>query len=305
MRTTHRGAALARGDTTSAVGGPNHTSSSNVAAMNLWEKFSDMQRSIESSRQERDTLQQGLDACKEKQQVLQQNRRDEQQRCRAAEQQAAAFDQKVADMEYEYQTNAQPDFTAASLAKENVDVQRDRWKEYKTTEHQAFLDESHEFQSTCKRLRIKATMLGLNHAGIQAAAYARSGGDPTEAVVYDGLDDDDDDDALMATHTLDDSSKDDPSKWYMPLNDFEFQELFTDYLQKKSQYESARDDLERSNARKHDCEEKESSRSHRTQMLQTQLDRISKDEMDLESQIHDLKQLTEEAKCMAASFSQG
>jgi len=51
--------------------------------------------------------------------------------------------------------------------------------------------------------------------------------------------------------------------------------------------------------------DKQDSRSKRVEMLQKQLDRISKDNTDLESQIQDLKQLTEEAKCMASGFAEG
>ena len=280
--------------------GPSSDNNNNSAAMNLWQKFSDMQRSIEASRKERDDLQRQVDACQEEQQTLQRERRHERKRKRAADDEAAALDEKVAALQQQYQTVVLSARMEASLQKENALLQRERWKEYKAAVQQAFLEESREFRSTCKRLQVKAGMLGLRHAGIRAAVYAKGG--EKEAAVYHGLDQVT---GVTSNTEQEATGQTDPSTWRVSPDDDEMQEFLSLYSEKKSMFDAASSELENRNQQKQACVDKQESRSKRMEMLQKQLDRISKDNTDLESQIQDLNQLTEEANSMATGFSEG
>jgi chromosome segregation ATPase len=204
----------------------------------------------------------------------------------AALEKTERFNQQI-DQEDQENCQLEQSLAPVTVKRDRVQHRLDALKTQRAQQQQDFLDESHQFRADVKRLRLQATLLGLEHATAQAHA-AVSGMD---TAVFDGLD--------PVTVDLDNPASD-PEQWTMIdglKNDLKV------YLEKKAQLSKAQDLLMEAESRKQVVLRRSSAREKRQQQYHSQLDRIGKETRDLESQLQEMEQLTEEAKQLAEAFS--
>lgn len=283
--------------------------SSSNAAMNLWQKFSDMQQAIDAAREERSELERELETCHEKREAIREKKQEDAHTRQTATKHAAAFHQQIAELQTEYSQTVQPAYTAELLQKEKVASQLERWKEYKATAFQTALEESRQFRSNCQRLRLSASMLGLSQASMRAAILAHHVATPTASHDKTVLQDDDwlwkrGGKENSVVEKSNNEERNDPDTWNIPENDDEMNDLFAAYKDKKRAYDAANTELASRKRRKQEMIQDDKGRADKIRLLQKQLDRVVKETKDLSSQIKEYQQLTEESNSMAENYEQ-
>lgn len=269
----------------------------NRTAMNLWQKFSDMQHGIEAARKQRDQLQTELGACIDESAAQKEKRQIERVEANALEEEIQVLNDKVKKLQQEYHS-AQTLLSVVSRDKENLDSKMGRWKEYKTEEYQCFLQESIDFQVKNKEMQVSANTSGLRLASISAAIFADSR-DPSDLYNFDST-------CLHQTQRLNDvhewNAETDPTTWTIPKGDANMLELFNKYQKEKTEFGKSEEELKIKIKMKIEVAEKSKTRSDKLQLLSKQLDRISKENIDLNIQVSEAQMLTEGAKALRDNY---
>lgn len=173
----------------------------------------------------------------------------------------------------------------ASLEFESAKRDFDYFQANIKSQREQFLERSRVFREKCKQLRLEASMNGMEYACVQAWTNLHGVGCPSH---FDSLDaiahDDDDIDA-------------DPSAWKaIDDNDDEMKEAMAMFLKEKRKFEEAKQEFDEAEENKERLVDRAEDGQHRKEQLVKQLQRIQKDNADLEEQIAQAARLGEEAK---------
>ena len=259
--------------------------------MSLLQKFQDINDRINQTRTERASV------LGEIQRIQQEIASTKQERCQAeqqiltAEQETTLFQNKIEEA-YKEHSQVEEQYSKTFLAKEMAQQQKANLQQCIVEHRQAFLEESREFRAHCKRLRLRASVLGLDFAPMGAFALAKG----MDVSIYEEVDE-----SSMAAASNDFGG--DPEQWLIAADDEEMKERFQSYMQRKAEYDAVQKELDQWKARKQAASDKADRRQEGKDQLQTQLSRIHKDNADLQSQIDELNRLADEAQQMGESFA--
>jgi chromosome segregation ATPase len=162
---------------------------------------------------------------------------------------------------------------------------------------QAFLEDTRAFRSSCKRLCVRAGLLGLTHAPLGAYRIVQQTRGKDAHLLQE-----DDDESSSSTNLNTGCGR---GQDYDKKNDEEMTQAllcYQNYQKSHRLAEQARDDTA---AKKNGIVEKAENRKNRKAQLQAQLERIQKDVGQLESQIAMVGEQTAEAKDMGNNFENG
>lgn len=259
--------------------------SSNTAAISLWQKFSLLQQSIEECIKARKEIDAKIDASQTRQSDLRELRRENLHESREAERKLNDIEAEMAALQNHYDEEIQPSYASALLEKRSIEIKLSQWKEYKASALQLFLDRSAKFRLDCKRFQMASEALGLRHSQSQSWMYVISceRGEDTACAALDDFNE-----RIHHICPADDdvgAKRDNPLLWNIPQKDFELLELAETYKRNLHLYEDFRKDLDVLKSRKTECLQHEQTLTERATLMQKQLNRISNDCNDLESQM--------------------
>jgi hypothetical protein len=152
--------------------------------------------------------------------------------------------------------------------------QVDFTKQYVEEQRQRFLETSRDFRTCCKRMRLSASAVG-DDTVISKAFLERHGG------CYS----DDESDGMQ--------------------KDTELEQVMDEHRRRKDARDEAIRALRAVQVKEKGSSEQSASRSERKGLLVAQLDRVRKDNVDLEQQLKSLDQQTREAREMAHNLEKG
>ena len=281
QQTTTTATAIATANVTSAV------------SMSVLEKYSSINRDIELARNERAQTESDTAVTQELMRELTQQRSTLEADTVQAVEEAAVFHGRV-DVAYAEYTNVEQEHTQAFLSKDRAQQEQTCLQQCLAEYRQGFLEQSREFRSNCKRMRLRASALGLDHASIRAFSIVND----MDGFIYNELDhppalaDDDEDD-----------TEGDPGDWVVEDGDEEMQGLLLLYHKEQQAFETATQHFQECKTRKETELQKASSRKDRKDKLQAQVDKIQKVNVDLESEIQEQESLAQEIKLMRDSYA--
>lgn len=271
------------------------TTSSSVDILN---KYAGLGDAINDVRTQHDTLLEQLQTIQASQAQLIQQERQMQVATNKARDSITVWKDKLEKAENDYQA-MQRSWHRAQWNKERAQQFLQTLHAQSDAQRQAFLDDSATFRQDCQRLRLTATVLGLEHAATQAHALVHQNGDTS---LFDGLD------SAAKVGSLRDREDDlesDPLTWVIREEEDDdelLQEQLERYSSEKDKLTRAQQLLEEAQTKKQAAQDQVMAKQGRQQQLQGQLDRICKDNAELELQLEELQRETEEAELLAASF---
>lgn len=270
-----------------------HPRAPSDATVGLYNKYENIQQGINQTLQKRETVEAETSKINEAIHQFQQDNVRLQHDTVQAHQEATTFHTKVDQANTEY-TLVEQEHSQASLAKDRITQKRLCFNQISAESRQAFLEASREFRSNCKRMRLRASALGLDHASIRAFSVVKG----MDGRVYDELD-----------HSMPDLANEDsqdlqgdPDAWYIDRDDQDMKDQIALYNQKKQVFEDAKLNFESFKIRKEAAMEKVVGRENRKEKLQAQVDKIQKESADLEAQIQEQEFLTQETNLMAENY---
>jgi chromosome segregation ATPase len=247
--------------------------------MSLLEKYSNIHRGIDQAREETDKMRLQIEQTNKGIEGLVQERESMQTETEASQQ-----DQKKLEVETDKTLTSlvqlEQEHAVATSKKQQAKTKMQTAQQIVQDHRRTFLEESRNFRSSCKRLCVRAGLLGLKHAPLQAYIVVKRLDHPILQEVEDQRDDHEDDTAEMN----------------------EAKERLESSRESQRQTKQERDKFE---SRKRILQEKADTRQSRKLQLQSQLDRIQKDIGDMETQVSNLNEQTTEAREMASSYENG
>jgi hypothetical protein len=267
--------------------------STSAVSMSVLEKYSSINRDIELARNQRALLEQETEAVQEQMRELAQQTGTLQAETVQANQEAAVFHSRVDAAAAEYACVEQ-EHTQAFLGKDRAVQEQACLQQCVAETRQGFLEQSREFRSNCKRMRLRASSLGLDHASIRAFSIVND----MDGFIYDQLDHPP---ALMADE--EDTDDGDPGDWVAEDDDEEMQGLLLLYRKEQQAFEVATQHFDKFKTRKETEMHKASSRKDRKDKLQAQVDKIQKVNLDLEAEIQEQESLAQEIKLMRDNYA--
>jgi len=261
------------------------------SAMSLLQKFQDINDLINQARTDRASVLGEIQRTQQKIASTKQERCETEQQILTAEQETTLFQNKIEESYKEY-SDVEEEYSKAFLAKEAAQQQKANLQQCIVEHRQAFLEESREFRANCKRMRLRASVLGLDFAPMGAFALSKG----MDASIYQGMDE-------TSTTAAGNDFSNDPEEWTIAMNDEEMNERFDAFKQRKTEYDVVQTELDEWKSRKQAASDKADRRQERKDQLQTQLARIHKDSADLQSQIDELNRLADEAQQMGECFA--
>jgi chromosome segregation ATPase len=262
-----------------------------AVSMSVLEKYASINRDIERARNQREGTERDTEAMNEQMRELVQQRSTLQTDTVQANQEVAVFHSRVEAAYAEY-TNVEQEHTQAFLAKARAQQEQTCLQQCLAENRQGFLEQSREFRSNCKRMRLRASALGLDHASIRAFAIVNE----MDGFIYDELD-------HPPALTDDEETEDDPGDWVAEDEDEEMQGHLLLYRKEQQAFEIATQRFDKCKTRKETEMNKASSRKDSKDKLQAQVDKIQKDSMDLESMIREKESSTQDMKFMRDNFA--
>jgi hypothetical protein len=278
----HQQASTATANVTSAV------------SMSVLEKYSSINRDIELARNERAQTERDTAATQELMDELAQQRSTLEKDTVQAVEEAAVFHGRV-DVAYTEYSNVEQEHTQAFLAKDRAQQKQTCLQQCLAENRQGFLEQSREFRSNCKRMRLRASALGMDHASIRAFSIVND----MDGFIYDELDHP----PALAEDDDDDASEGDPGDWVVQDDDEEMEAHLLLYRKEQQAFELATQHFEECKTRKENELHKASSRKDRKNKLKAQVDKIQKVNMDLEAEIQEQESLAQEIKLMRDSYA--
>jgi hypothetical protein len=272
------------------------TATANVTSavsMSVLEKYSSINRDIELARNERAQTESDTVAMQDSMRELAQQRSTLETDTVQAIEEAAVFHGRVDAANAEY-TNVEQEHTQAFLAKDRAQQEQSCLQQCLAENRQGFLEQSREFRSNCKRMRLRASALGLDHASIRAFSIVND----MDGFIYDELDH-----PPALTDVDEEDAEGDPGGWVVEDDDEEMQGHLLLYRNQQQAFETATQHFEECKTRKENELHKASSRKDRKDKLQAQVDKIQKVNMDLEAEILEQESLAQEIKLMRDSYA--
>lgn len=295
----------------------------NNAAMNLFEKYSCLNQSIDETREILKQVRWKIEQTNESIESTRQERDSMQRDTSTAHAEANDFHRQV-DEAYEKLSKIQTEHSRILMEKQRAERQLEGVKSFVEENRRQFLDQSREFRASCKRVRLRANDLGLEYAPSRAFAtvmmdplipeeWQKVGNAVSPCSVMPCAFQEDESGvhrpALMPGNeqllVLDGSTNDsgvDPAKWVPDPCDEEMKEALELFKKERELHEEVKYSLEQLKAKSASLNERAANRRHRTEKLQSQLDRISGENASLEDQIVELEQVTINTKEMAESY---
>ena len=245
--------------------------------MSLLEKYSNIHRGIDQAREETDKMRLQIEQTNQGIEGLLQERESMQTETEAAQQ-----DQKKLEVEAESTlaslVQLEQDHAFATSKKQQAKTKMQTAQQIVQDHRRTFLETSRNFRSSCKRLCVRAGLLGLKHAPLQAYIVVKNL-DHQVLEQEDQKDEREDDAEMKEANERLESSRD-----------------------SRRQTKQERDKCV---SRKRMLQEKAETRKSRKLQLQSQLDRIQKDIGEFETQVSNLNEQTAEAREMASSYEHG
>jgi predicted nucleic acid-binding Zn-ribbon protein len=263
-----------------------------AVSMSVLEKYSSINRDIELARNQRALLESETEAVQEQMRELAEQRGTLETETVQANQEASVFHSRVDAAAAEY-TRVEQEHTQAFLAKDRAVQEQTCLQQCVAETRQGFLEQSREFRSNCKRMRLRASSLGLDHASIRAFSIVND----MDGFIYDQLD------HPPALAEEEDTEDGDPADWVAEDDDEEMQGFLLLYRQEQQAFEIATQHFEKCRARKETEMHKASSRKDRKDKLQAQVDKIQKVNSDLEAEIQEQESLAQEIKLMRDNYA--
>jgi chromosome segregation ATPase len=205
------------------------------------------------------------------------------------------------------------------MRKQRAERELQQFKEYLDNQFHQFKERSREFRAEIKRERFRAAELGLKKAHMQAFAAVMTnpsvkGLYPTTVVPVSPHD------FVASTETIfypatqrggqvpfadaeiQTTLTSDPRLWIPDPRDEEMKNALEEYRKEIAEYEKQHEEVEELRAMHKEATEKAKSRAQRKEQLQAQLNRIQKDNSEVEQRIESLTEETDEVRAMGQSF---
>ena len=284
------------------------------ATMDLFDKFAEVNRQIEAAKRQRKAASQEADAAEQAVSALQEERQSMQDALKNAAEEADSYHIQCQQL-YKALEPVRKEHTHAAISRDRAVQKRDALRNSLLNHRKEFLAQSERFRSNCKRMRLVAKGLKLEHASMCAHAVVKGLGDGS---IFDGIDDRENEQLLMGNFDYDMVANDNNDKEQEPVpeeewmslvlagtdkNDTELKTALSLCQSKHKAYTAALRDLENLKTSKKTVEDKSLERQEQKKQLQRQLDRIRKDISGLQSKTDELLELTEEAKILSESFA--
>jgi hypothetical protein len=261
------------------------------ATVSLLDKYDSLKKGIDQTLAQRAVVDAETEKIQEQMLKLQDENERLQHGTTLAHQEVLGFHTQLDQANKKYSVVEQ-EHTQAFLAKDRATQERECFQQFCGENRQVFLEQSREFRSNCKRMRLRACVLGLEHASIRAFTIVKG----ADESIYDQL-------VPAVLLASDDTSQDDPDSWEVNSDDEEMKEQLVAYQKKKQDFRVAKEHFETYKAHKEHQMEKAASCQDRKDKLQTQVDKICNDNEGLKKTIQDQEFLTQEAKSMAEGYS--
>ena len=289
-------------------------SSSNNAAMSLWNKFSDLQQQAEHCRQQRSSARQSMDVLRASVEKIQQTVVSERQLTNENKEKASRLHEQLTCTKRRLDDGGRvlfPDdddkkhpslileleetekrYSEAVTACENSKHQLEQWKSWKVDQLQQ--QKQSNFRHQCCEWRLQAAAAGLSHA--VAVAARKAAGATSEDV-----------EELEVESNLSDAAaeineNDDPTSWILGNDDHELKDAMEEYSNSRRLHDSTVTKLEVWKTKHAALEAKRQNRLDRQEQLNKQLQRLSNDCTNLQNETSQMKLLIEEDSVLAATY---
>jgi chromosome segregation ATPase len=288
------------------------------AAMNLFEKYSNLNRGIDEVRKEMKQVRVEIDEIQGKIKRMRQDRESMKRDIIDAKQETGELHQQI-DQANEKLLELEGQRSRALMRKQRAERELQQFKDYRDNQFHQFKERSREFRAAIKRERFRAAESGLKNAQLQAFATVMT--DPSVMELYPKMvvpvsprDFEERtgtiffpakqrggqvpfaDDGIQTTLTTD------PRLWIPDPRDQEMKNALEEYRKEIAEYEKRQKEVEELRTMHRDASEKSKSRAERKEQLQAQFNRIEKDNAAMEHQTESLKEETEEVRAMGKSF---
>lgn len=298
-------------------------SASATAAMNIFEKFSSLNRSIEETRQTMKAIRIKIEEIQQSIQTSRQEQTTMKRDIQVAQKESNEFHQQV-DQGNETLFQLQADQSRAMVEHRRAQRELENVKMFVEEQRRQFLERSRDFRASCRRARFSAATMGLEYAPLRAFATVYgmvetdvTSGDRAPAsssgVLLSAFEESNEGVFHPAMESLGEitvvadetATLSDPAQWNPDPRDDEMKTALALYDTELGLYKSAKHGLEESRARHKKSRDQAASRSQRKEQLLAQLHRIEKDNTDMEAKLTQLAEETEEAKALGKGFEKG
>ena len=306
------------------------TTNASASAMNIFEKYSSLNRGIEDTRNAMKATKDKMEEIHQAIRTSRQERASMQRDIGVAHQEANDFHQQV-DQGNETIFQLQADQSRAMAEQRRAQRELEGVKAFVEEQRRQFLDRSREFRASCKRVRLRASSMGLEYAPLRAFATVNSmmadedahdsspNGDgessnaPPMVVLPSSFEENDDgmfrpaveSEGGIETVTDETSTLSDPGQWIADARDEDMKDALETYRKELASYTHAKQELEDLKAQHKKAQDQAASRAQRKQQLLAQMQRIEKDNTDMEQELVQLEQDTQESKELGRGFEKG
>lgn len=243
-------------------------------AINLLEKYTTLNRSMDDARRENAKIQAEMESIRLEIEKLQSQRVEMKAQTKQAQDETASLHTRVNDALDEYNKLEQR-HSQALLNKTEACRQLQFTKSYIDSSRLDFLQQSRDFRTTCKRMRLSASAVGEESATSMAF--------------------------LEHHHVTVDWTNDTQDT----TDNGDLEQAIQAHAQCKQERDEAQRTLEAVRAREEAASIKSSSRESQKNKLLAQVERVRRETTDCEHQLRDLDQQTKEAREMAHNYEKG
>ena len=248
-----------------------------TGAMALLEKYSALNRGMDEARRENARNKSKVESMRQQIQRLRVERHEMEGKTEQAREETARLHKDVQEALAEY-AQLEDEHAQALLEKMNAHRQCEFTKQFVEEERQGFLEASRDFRTACKRMRLAASAVGEDMATSKS---------------------------FLEIHQKEDIDFDSAFDGNVIQKDEELDQAMEEHERLKKARDKAERSLRAVQLKEKATSQKSSSRSERKAQLLAQLDRVRKDNSDLERQLKAIDQQTREAREMAHSFERG
>jgi chromosome segregation ATPase len=247
-------------------------SSSQPGAMALLEKYTALNRGMDEARREASATKSKMESVRQQIDRLRVERRNMEAQTQDAKEDTVGLHKDVQEALAKLR-ELEDRHAQALLNKMEAQRRLDFTKQYVEEQRQQFLETSRDFRTCCKRVRLSTSAIGEDLV-ISKAFLERHG----------------------AYYSEDEESDE---------KDTEFDQTMVEHRRRKSARDGTERVLRAIQVKEKDSSERSASRSERKSQLLAQLDRVRKDNADLEQQLKSLDHQTREAREMSHNLEKG
>jgi hypothetical protein len=242
-------------------------------AMALLEKYTDLNRGMDKARRENSLTKSKMESVRQQIERLRVERQDMEAQTLDAREDTVDLHKDVQEALAKLR-ELEDKHAQALLEKMGAQRHLDFSKQYVEEQRQRFLETSRDFRTCCKRMRLSASAVGEDM--VTSKAFLER---------YGGCYSDDESDGTQ--------------------KDTELEQVMDEHRRRKDARDEAGRVLRALQVKEQGSSERSSSRSERKGQLLAQLDRVHRDNVDLEQQLKSLDQQTREAREMAHNLEKG